>query len=317
MNPDFIDQLQKQQAAGMKVGPTAGDPVVMGDVKLPPMDTAQNQAARQARMGGIGPVDVTPANVNTPQNTNTPTAQFTSNDPADDIIYTKARANDGPAASGFAQAGPVQNTGPSIRERIEAAESALGRNTPVGSAKSYAQFLDDRGDETFYVKNISNGHVTISDMENVLIKRNEAVDLLQSADLEAIRKSRDLRKAMQMIGGKQWLKRLTPEEFMMEVENAYQNKQQVDILKSANAPKIENADTKIRPVVTVKLEKLRIGYIKESAHLGLTPIEFVEWALSENLNSAELEYIIGSVTDLSIKKPLMQKKAKVGSGVLY
>ena len=297
MNPDFIEQLQKQQVAGVKVGPSTGDPVVMGDVKIPPMDSAQNQAARQARMGGIGP-DVTSANVNVPPSTNESTTQYTN------MSASYPNTN-------------TPNASPSIRERIEAAEANLGRNTAVGSAKSYAQFLDDRGDETFYVKNISNGHVTISDMENVLIKRNEAVDLLQSADLEAIRKSRDLRKAMQMIGGKQWLKRLTPEEFMMEVENAYQNKQQVDILKSANAPKIENADTKIRPVVTVKLEKLRIGYIKESAHLGLTPIEFVEWALSENLNSAELEYIIGSVTDLSIKKPLMQKKAKVGSGVMY
>lgn len=269
MNPDFLEKLEKQEAL---LKQNYGDVATnIGDPVIPTKKLADTSI----------PQYIPPA----PQE-----SRFVPSEPAKAPVVE-------------------QNAGVSIKDRIAAMENALGSASPSSTVGAHKGFMDEYGNETFYVKNISNGHVTISDIDGVVIKRNAAVDLLQMADLDSIRKSRDLRGAMQMANGKQWLKRLTPEEYLQELNSAFINKTQIDKLKSVNQPASDDPN-KIRPVVLSKLEKLNLGYKPDTAHLGMTPIEFVEWAITENLTDSELDYIIGSVTDLSIKKPLLNAKAK-------
>jgi hypothetical protein len=223
-------------------------------------------------------------------------------------------------------------------ERIAELEHALGdsvKETKDMTAKARA-YLDDFGSETFYVKNISNGHVAISDID-VTVQRGKSEDLLKYADLESIKKSRDLRAA---IGydkkpnpyKRSLLLRLTPEEYEIEKTKELQNKQKVDQFKQNQAvihaqqqqaqpynavtqqPILQPQTPRIRPTVLSKLEKLRLSSVPENAHLGLAPEEFVEWAVTESLSIEELDFIISHpnvVNNPNIRTALYEKRSEM------
>lgn len=231
---------------------------------------------------------------------------------------------------------------PNQTERIRALEDALGENsTNTKSVTPKARaYLDDFGAETYYVKNISNGHVSVSDID-VTIKRGRSEDLLKFAELEDIKKSRDLRAA---IGydkkpnpyKKTLLLRLTPEQYEEEKIKELRNKQKIDQFKQNQAvahaqhqqlqqqPQTQNAITqqtilqpqtpRIRPTVLSKLEKLRLASVPENAHLGLAPEEFVEWAVTEDLSIEELDFIISHpnvVNNPNIRTALYEKRSEI------
>ena len=228
-------------------------------------------------------------------------------------------------------------------ERIEALERELDDAPKITSnvtakAKSY---LDDFGAETYYVKNISNGHVSVSDID-VTVKRGKSEDLLKFADIDDIKRSRELRAA---IGyerkpnpyNRTLLLRLTPEQYEEEKVKELKNKQKIDQFKQnqavahANFQQTQQQSTqthngitqqriahpqtpRIRPTVLSKLEKLRLSSVPENAHLGMAPEEFVEWAVTEDLSIEELDFIISHpnvVNNPNIRTALYEKRSEI------
>jgi len=253
-----------------------------------------------------------------------------------------------PAQPVYAQEQSVeQNVEKSRTERIKELELALGegtKDTKDMTAKARA-FIDDFGAETYYVQNISNGHVAISDID-VTVQRGKSEDLLKYANLEDIKKSRDLRAA---IGydkkpnpyKRSLLLRLTPEEYEIEKTKELHNKQKIDQFKQNQAvvhaqqqqaqqtqqtqaynaitqqPILQPQTPRIRPTVLSKLEKLRLSSVPENAHLGMAPEEFVEWAVTENLSIEELDFIISHpnvVNNSNIRTALYQKRGEMTQG---
>lgn len=204
------------------------------------------------------------------------------------------------------------------KERILRAEQGLGQFDGITSKSNspYARsFIDEFGDETFYVENISNGHVVISDLDMEKIPRGKVLDLLKFADLETIKKSRDLRVALSGYGTEKLLKRLTPEEYMLKMEaelRRHKQTQQMRLQAEVNSQYASEPEPDVRPIIESKLEKLRLFYTKES-HKGITPIEFIEWLATEKLTLAELDYISGSVQQKDIKLYILEKKQQLAN----
>ena len=228
--------------------------------------------------------------------------------------------------------------------RIAALEQALGeepKDTKSMTAKARV-FLDDFGSETYYVKNISNGHVAVSDID-VTIKRGKCEDLLRYATLEDIKKSRDLRASIEYDKipssyRKSLLLRLTPEEYEVEKTKELKNKQKISQFKqnqtvahsqyqqqqqqqqtqtynAVTQQQIAQPQTpRIRPTVLSKLEKLRLSTVPENAHLGLAPEEFVEWAVTENLSIEEMDFVISHpnvINNPNIRTALYEKRSEM------
>lgn len=183
-------------------------------------------------------------------------------------------------------------------------------------------FLDEFSNETWYVENISDGHIALSDLD-ITIPRNKVANLLGPKSLEELRKSSDLRLNVSGETERPMLRRLTPEEFLEKRRIEIQQKKQIAQMKAginANGTQMQNPNNpqqltpRIRPTVLSKLEKLRLYSVPGNAHLGLTPVEFAQWALSENLSHAELEFVI-SHPNVSIYNDVLQalytKKANV------
>jgi len=118
---------------------------------------------------------------------------------------------------------PPDKTSNTTKSKIAELEKELGIYDSMPTSKKGAEaksFLDEFGDETFYVENVSNGHVVISDVDMDKIPRGKVLDLLRFAPIESLKKSRDLRVAMSGYGGTRLLKRLTPVEYMQRMERA-------------------------------------------------------------------------------------------------
>ena len=206
--------------------------------------------------------------------------------------------------------GPLVTPGLSTMERIQAVEAQLGNVTY--NANQSTSYLDERGVESWYVKNISGTHVVVADIEGAIIKRGKVTDLLSVASEEAIKKSKDLRNCLFAAGKTKLLMRLTPEEYLQEKEKELKMTMEVDRIKSINAPVAED-EKKIRPVVMAKLEKynLSLSRIPEEALLGLTRPEFVDWFMHAELSEYEIEYLMAGVKDTDVRSALARKKTLI------
>ena len=247
-----------------------------------------------------------------------------------------------PAQPVFAQEQEEVNAVDNRKDRIEALEAALGNGPKVTdnmTAKARV-YIDDFGSETYYVKNVSNGHVAVSDID-VTVQRGKSEDLLKYASLEDIKSSRDLRAAISYDKKpnpykRSLLLRLTPEEYEIEKTKELQNKQKIDQFKQnqvnvhaqhqqsqqqaqeyngiTQQPITQPQTPRIRPTVLSKLEKLRLSGVPESAHLGLAPEEFVEWAVTENLSIEELDFVISHpnvINNTNIRTALYEKRSEM------
>lgn len=223
-----------------------------------------------------------------------------------------------------------------LRDRIEAIEQELGESSKsVSTVTARAKvFLDEYGNETFYVENVSDGHIVVSDLD-LNIPRGKSVDLLTMATLEDLKKSRDLRSMLAGDIGRSMLNRLTPEEYLIKKQEELSNKRKIEQMKieagkqtqqiqqqmnpmmqQQQVQNVENT-SRIRPVVLGKLEKLRLSSIPGSAHLGMTYIEFTNWALTETLSPGELDFIIthpdvmNNSNSNEIRQALFEKRSKI------
>jgi hypothetical protein len=210
----------------------------------------------------------------------------------------------------------TQVKAPTISEEIAQIERELGKDKKIVGSMGFAvkSYLDDYGNETWYVKNVSNGHVGITDIETT-INRSAIEDLLKFADLDKIRKSRNLREALDNPKGSALLIRLTPEEYLKEMRKAKATLAEVTRIKDSYAPPSASLENAIRPAVYSQLGKYKLGTNKdpELAVKGLTGLEFIEWAMTEQFTESEIEHLIGEVSDSQVKRALLAKKSVMNS----
>ena len=193
-----------------------------------------------------------------------------------------------------------------LTDKIKALQNELGNSKITDKATSVKSFLDDYGNETWYVKNLTNTHVIVemnrtreSD-ESITITKNSYVDLLAMTSLEYIHKSQSLRKCF----NDRLLERITPVEFF-----DYLNKKAEDVKRADYiTKKDEKEDTKkdpIRIVTKTKVEKYK-DFLKTGN--GITTADFINWVQNEPLNEEEIEYCMSSTTDKDIRTILIHKK---------
>jgi hypothetical protein len=232
---------------------------------------------------------------------------------------------------------PVPRQG--IASKIEELEKELGESQSINSSPKRAGiFNDDLGNETFYVKNISNGHVTVKGLKDndpdIVISVGDCLDLLRDRTLEELKSLRDLRAACDEYSERPLLKRLTPEEYYEEKKKRLQSKkiiererenmaatamaaqQQQQTTQPINAmtqQRVAQPQTpRIRPAILSKLEKLRLSTDPINAHLGWTSEEFIDWAVNAELNNEELDYIISNPVVINynnVRTALLEKKS--------
>lgn len=213
-----------------------------------------------------------------------------------------------------------QATAPTMKDKIAELEKELGMYDSMPTSKKTTDaksFLDEFGDETFYVENISNGHVVISDIDMPKIPRGGVYDLLKFSDIETLKKSRDLRTALSGYGSEKLLRRLTPEEYIQRIEREVQNRKRIEQyrqlaeLRALSGQTAESTtEEPHRPIIDSKLEKLRLGMGSDPTK-GISPVEFMEWVRTEKLSLSELDYILGSVQDKDIRMFILEKKKQV------
>lgn len=295
MNPELQESLMKKlhkqnQLSGKNTIDELDITNVAGEKLIQPLDNIQNQYVQEQRLANM-------------QQEQPPQPKMTLSD--DDVISDQPQRKN-------------------IQSEIERIEQELGESTQsISTVTARAKiYLDEYGNETFYVDNISNGHIVVSDLD-LMVQRGKASDLLTMAALEDLKKSRDLRAMLAGDSSRPMLKRLTPEEYLEKKRIELINKKKIEQLKSGQQQPQNQQNpqpqlsSRIRPTILSKLEKLRLSSISESAHLGMTSIEFVEWALTENLSSEELDFIvshpnvINHVDHNNIKTALYDKKSKL------
>lgn len=203
-------------------------------------------------------------------------------------------------------------------------------------------YRDTIGNETFYVKNISGRHVCISEPSprsdmpglDIFIKVGEVADLLQMADIDRLKRSRDLRRALMGVNGVVELKRLTQEEFDEEERKANENRRKLEILRQQETlrtlqqTQVQNqnlmpherplssplgSERAVRPMIKAKLGKLALRYDKDPqiSRQAMTSLEFIQWINSEPLTHWEIDNIMGDpavVRDHDIRAALLEKK---------
>jgi len=203
----------------------------------------------------------------------------------------------------------------SLKDRIKALEEEYkGESKPFSLNKGKNNYFDEMGNDTFFVKNISNSHIAITDLD-ITIPLGKVEDLLTYVSLEDCYKSKDVRRCFVGGNGKSpFLKRLTMEEYADEMEKAIQTRKKIDVERQQetikqsqsynqmqgnnqfqNNPVAPEQAPKIRPMVLSKLEKLRLSKDPdpENSKYGMSPSDFIEWVMKESISENELNYILG------------------------
>lgn len=172
------------------------------------------------------------------------------------------------------------------------------------------EFFTADGEETWYVKNVSDKHVALGIPNTETIKRGTCVDLLQIASLEEIKTFKGVRAALDKRNN--LLQRITPEEYYLylaEVDRRQKSREQFekDYIPTGNTT--ENSFKSIRPVIVSKIEKIK-NFFKTG--VGYNPVDFIEWIGNEPLTEDEVDYIQSLVTeDKSIRIALLKKKQEI------
>jgi hypothetical protein len=176
-------------------------------------------------------------------------------------------------------------------------------------------FFDEDGEFSYYVKNTSEGNVLITDLK-VLVPMLGATDLRERHNVETLKKSPDLRRALSP--QVHWLKKISREEY--EKINTLQSKR---LERSAEQKKkaiqdVESkavADTtgkvketqkiKVSPKVQSMVEKLRLTFRGEDS--AITKEDFLSFVDSVKLNADERSYILGVISDADVRDALNKK----------
>jgi hypothetical protein len=199
--------------------------------------------------------------------------------------------------------------GNNLTDKIKSLQTELGHYTASSNKpKSVNEFFDDYGNETWFIKNLTNTDVIVEmsrpekGEDCIIIKKNTYEDLLAVSSIEKIKTSQSLRKCL----NSDILKRITPAEFLEYLEKKKDDKKRADYL-SKDTPE-SKARNGVRLVVTTKMEKFK-NFIKDG--VGITQEDFIEWVQNEPLNEEEIEYCMSSTTDKDIRTILIHKKQEL------
>jgi len=205
-----------------------------------------------------------------------------------------------------------------LREQIERLESQLQSadyvNLNATSTLTARSFLDDFGDETFFIQNTSSGHVMVTDLD-LKIPRGKVVNLLKFNSLEEIKASRDMKIALSANPrSNPLLRRLTPEEYIAKLTEEVNNEKKIDHYRKVSQLRAQTGEAQsvnkqetARPIILDKINKLKLGY-SDQFHKGITPVEFAQWVNTEDLSKNELDLILGHVDDQDLRILINEKK---------
>ena len=198
------------------------------------------------------------------------------------------------------------NEGTNLTDKIKSLQTELGHYTASSSKpKSINEFLDDYGNETWFIKNLTNTDVILEmskpekGEDCIIIKKNVYEDLLAVSSIEKIKSSQALRKCF----NDKILKRITSAEFLGYLEKKKGDKKRADYISKEDPESKKRSG--VRLVVTTKMEKFK-NFLKTG--VGITQEDFIDWVQNEPLNEEELEYCMSSTTDKDIRTILIHKK---------
>ncbi|HRZ18503.1 MAG TPA: hypothetical protein P5136_00360 [Methanofastidiosum sp.] len=215
-----------------------------------------------------------------------------------------------------------------IKKRIAELEKDYfaGSGMPLAPTVASSSYRDELGNETYYVKNISNGIVALSDLE-IVIKQGQVCDLLHSADIEDLSRSKELKRTLQgTVETPAWLTRLTQREYLEELEKAAVMRKKIETVKRQDSirqmqtqqpanspfqnPAVPQDVPRTRPMILAKLEKLRLAFDPdpEISKFGIAPVEFIQWIMAEALSEEELNEILGN--------PVVQKNHDIKAAIV-
>jgi len=219
-----------------------------------------------------------------------------------------------------------------LKARIAEFEKELGTTTNLSLDDK--TFIDEVGNETFYVRNIAGRHVLISDIERMpKIPVGSVMDLLKHAKLEDLKGSRDLRVALLGVGLDKTLERLTELQYMNAVHQAVVDKRKIDVLRQQEALRHSHSaqqntqevmphdrptqaqPKRIRTAIESKLGKLalRNDPNPQNSMLALTTQEFIQWVQGERFTHSEIEHIMAHpsvIKEHDIRAELLKKKSE-------
>lgn len=180
------------------------------------------------------------------------------------------------------------------------------RVTPKKS-QTYNDFFNEYGDETWYVKNLTNQHIVLDIEEMDKIEKNLTVDLLSMTDMESIKASKALRKCL----NEGVIKRITPSEFLLYLKEVAEKKRKADTIIAKELGEDVEEEVKVRNVVITKVEKYKMYTNSANKDQGISTVDFVAWLISEKLNSEEIEYCLSGTVDNDIRNLLISKRQEL------
>jgi len=178
--------------------------------------------------------------------------------------------------------------------------------------EDYKKYLDEMGEPTYYVQNISNGHVVLSHL-NLTIPSGKVKDLREDIDVETLSKSPDLRQALSPQS--HLLKRLTKSEFDQLLKVQLRQEQNIKIQATNpeiadNEGNIKEAKVNITPKCQSMVEKLKLYYNKETKDKGITPEQFKIWLQNFIPTDDEKDYMMSVIGDKTIRTILIGMNTK-------
>jgi len=172
---------------------------------------------------------------------------------------------------------------------------------------NYRKYLDENGEPTYYVQNISQGHVCLSQL-GITIPFGKVKDLREDVDVETLQRSPDLRAALAPQSG--LLKRLAKEEYdqllkiQIEQEAVLQRPQVTNPEIANEQGEVKEAKVNISPKCQSMVEKLKLYYRPETREKGITPDQFKVWLQNYTPTDDEKEYMMSVVGDKEIRSTL-------------
>lgn len=215
-----------------------------------------------------------------------------------------------------------------LSDRIKEMEKRVGvkteRSADVEGPTNI--FLDDTGNVTWYIKNVSGSHVILGDL-GLKISKGAVANLREEAKIEQIEESSHLIRQLRFKN----LIRLTPEQYLGELERIAESQRQLNALEAqkgiGDVTTHKTTVNKPRPLIESQLNKLDLYYQfeedqdpnkyadEEKAKLRqMDPITFIKWIISEKFNEGEVDYMLGHPRIMSnpdIRAALLQKRKGV------
>ena len=236
-----------------------------------------------------------------------------------------------PVSIPVAPVAPISNENLSLRAKIDKLEFETGKvnyRIPETSADSYKS---ETGENTYYVRNISNGHVVLTDPD-LTIRQGDVIDLLVAINYDEIKNWQSFRTALRP--PTPMLKRITEVEYFQimqeraEMQRKVKAAEQQDLIRKqqmqqnnpmgqntnnpmANpAPMINTGEPRIKTAILVQLNNLELSQSPnpDNNKFGITSMAFIEWLMRETLTQDELDYLL--------TYPLLSNKHDIKAAIL-